>query len=449
VRQRFTAIICSFLVVALVLMVMSPYVVASESPSAVAATGDLYTVTTADNVKLVIKHYLPGESASYNAGAQPVILMAGLLCNNNFYEVRTPEGASYKDVKLPKQLPDWAVGDPFIVEDPMKFYSLAYYLWDQGYDVWTVNYRGEGRDDMRCGGAGPFAIDELGANDMPAIVTKVRELTGKKPVWIGHSMGSTMAYMYLQGARFADPANTQSDIVSDPSLVAERNNGEGEQALRALVDLDGPVIPGGSIASLLRPLVFLLLGVPLYLDLRPLTANFGYLASSPMLMLQALLGSMSGLLGLIPGLDIFRIALLIKPENISGNVSNFFFQFVVDGVSTRVLTHFADAITYRKLREDWHNAPKWGTVPPAPKAGDGYYYYSDNLGKISLPALVIADATKDITNPDDIRSFYEKKARHSRDEFHMIPGTAHVDLVIGLNAPLVLFPKIGEWLDSL
>jgi pimeloyl-ACP methyl ester carboxylesterase len=440
--------LCVFLSALLALALMAP-AIANAAATDTEAGEDLYSVTTADGIELVIKHYLPAEGAPYRTGAQPVILMPGLLCNNNFYEVRTPRGASYDGVKLPEDLPDWAEGDPYIEADPMKFYSLAYYLWDQGYDVWTANYRGEGRDEMRCGGAGSFAIDELGANDMPAIVAKVRELTGQKPVWVGHSMGSTMAYMYLQGARFADPTNTQSKIVSDPALVAERNGGEGPQALKALVDLDGPVIPGGSIVSFLRPLVFMLLGAPIYIDLRPLTANFGYLASNPMLALQSLLAAMSGILGLIPGMDIFNIVRLINPGNISGCVSNFFFQFGVDGVSARVLTHFADAITYRKLREDWHNAPRWGQVPPAPKAGDGYYYYSDNLAKISLPALVIADATKDITNPGDIKSFYDRKSRHPMDRYYVIPGTAHVDLVIGLNAPLELFPKIGAWLAAL
>ena len=446
-RCKFVTALCLFLSALLALVLLASTALAAD---AVTETGEeLHIVITTDGVKLVIKHYLPGEGASYNTGAQPVILMPGLLCNNNFYEVRTPSGASYNGVKLPDDLPEWAEGDPYIEADPMKFYSLAYYLWDQGYDVWTANYRGEGRDEMRCGGAGPFAIDELGANDMPAIVTKVRELTGQKPVWVGHSMGSTMAYMFLQGARFTDPVNAQSKIISDPDLVAERNDGEGPQALKALVDLDGPVIPGGSIASFLRPLAFMLLGAPVYLDLRPLTANFGYLASSPMLALQSLLAAVSGMLGLIPGMDIFNIVRLINPKNISGCVSNFFFQFGVDGVSARVLTHFADAITYRKLREDWHNAPKWGTVPPAPKAEDGYYYYSDNLAKISLPALVIADSTRDITNPEDIQGFYNKKTRNTNDKFYVIPNTAHVDLVIGLNAPKELFPKIGDWLKSL
>lgn len=65
-------------------------------------------------------------------------------------DVRTPAGkeALYK-VKLPSKLPARASDDPSIAKDPMKFYSLAYYLYDQGLDVWLANYRGRGREPSR------------------------------------------------------------------------------------------------------------------------------------------------------------------------------------------------------------------------------------------------------------------------------------------------------------
>lgn len=76
---------------------------------------------------------------------------------------------------------------------------------------------------MISGRAGGYAIDELAFYDMPAIITNVREITGKKPLWVGHSMGGTKAYMYLQGARFTDLTNLDSTVVSDPALMGERN----------------------------------------------------------------------------------------------------------------------------------------------------------------------------------------------------------------------------------
>ncbi len=416
---------------------------------AAAATQDLYTTVTADGVQLTLRRYRPDPQSAFRSGKQPVILMPGILCNHNFFDVCTPEGESY-DVKLPSDIADWAKDDPYIKADPMRYYSLAYYLWDQGFDVWLVNYRGEGREPMRSGGAGGYAIDELAIYDMPVIVTKVRSLTGKKPVWIGHSMGSTMAYMYLEGAKFSSSLNADSHVVSDTWLASQRNNGFGSQALKALVDLDGPVIPGGSIPALLQALLWPALSMPLYLDLRPITANLGGMAADPLMALESMAQYLWGLVG-YPDLGLLNLLFLINPANMDANVSRYFLQYGLDGVSTRVVAQFADAIVNGKLREDYRNGALNGLLvsPPAPAAGDGYYYYSHNLSKIKLPALVIADSTRDITNPEDVKGFYDKKTRNSKDKFYVISGTAHVDLVVGLNAPKELYPKIGSWLKSL
>ncbi len=71
------------------------------------------------------------------------------------------------------------------------------------------------------------------------------------------------------------------------------------------------------------------------------------------------------------------------------------------------------------------------------------------MSKVSLPSLVIADATVDLTDPADIKKFYDTKTRNALDEFHVMPGTAHVDVVCGLKAPYDTFPAIGSWLRKL
>ncbi|MEW6424748.1 MAG: alpha/beta fold hydrolase [Bacillota bacterium] len=421
-RARSIALCLSVVVMALFLTVCGK---AETASAGTADAREIYYVTTTDGIVLAMKRYRPDSNASMNIGKQPVILMPGLTANINYFDIRTPAGENY-NVKLPANLASWAAGDPYIQADPMKYYSLPYYLWKQGYDVWLANYRGQGRYPVKSGGRYGYAIDELGIYDMPAIVKKVYEVTGKHPVWIGHSMGSTMAYMYLQGAKFRVASYADSHVVSDSALVAERNNGTGKQALKGLVDLDGPVIPVGSPPSIFDAAIWTALSVPSYVDLQ-------------------LLSSL-GLTG-ITGLVDFSSS--TNANNIDKNVADYIQKYAVDGFSTRTAAQYGDASTNKKLREDYKNGNPLLVFPPKPRTGDGYYYYSDNLSKISLPTLIIADSTVDITDPNDIQNFYNKKSRNAKDAFYIIPGTAHVDLVVGLNAPTELYPKIGHWLESL
>jgi hypothetical protein len=92
-----------------------------------------------------LEHYIPEPGVQFNYGKQPVLLMPGLLGNSNEFDIHTPDNpAGMYQVSLPEELPDWAKDDQYIKRDPMKFYSMAYYLYSQGYDVWLANYRGEG-----------------------------------------------------------------------------------------------------------------------------------------------------------------------------------------------------------------------------------------------------------------------------------------------------------------
>jgi len=448
-RHGRIAVVAWIVVFSLAFLLVAPAAMAGGDARERTTRRDIYRVRTRDGVELALKRYRPDPGSPLRLRGQPVILMAGMLSNHNYFDLHAMEGRNYA-VRLPEKLADWARNDPYVRADPLKYYSLAYYLWSRGYDVWLADYRGEGREPVRSAGTDGYTIDDLGIYDMPAIVSKVREVTGKKPVWIGHSMGSTMAYIYLQGARYEVEDNPDTRVVSDPALVRMRNDGCGKQALKGFVDLDGPVVPPGGTPEDMQSLVWWSLYVPFYLDLRPFTDTLGWMLSCPTLAMEALLRMVWQSLG-CPELGWLNSLLSINSQNIDAGVLAYITQNAVDGVSTRVMAQFSDASTYGKFREDWRNRTLgcFMVCPPPPQEGDGYYYYSDNLKKISLPALVIADATLDITDPADIERFYRGKTRNRRDSFRVIPNTAHVDLAVGLNAPTELFPAIGAWLASL
>ncbi|MBN2026215.1 MAG: alpha/beta fold hydrolase [Actinobacteria bacterium] len=451
-RGNKSSAICIFLVVVLTTFVLCPMARAGDTNAAGSevAPQDIFTARTADGVDLAMRRYRPDKHSPLREGAQPVILMPGMACNYNYFDVHTPDGAAY-GAELPGELAPWAEGDAYLQDDPLRYYSLAYYLWSRGYDVWLANYRGQGRGEVRSGGATGYAIDELGIYDMPAIISRVNEVTGLKPVWAGHSMGGVMSYMYLEGARFENMEDANSRVISDPALVAERNNGDGPQALRGLISLDGPAYPCGDLPWLMGVLLWTAFYVPYNLDLRPITSNLGAVAASPVLALEEILYAVWGSFGYPDFIFPLNLCLSINPGNFDGAVSQFFFQNVADGFSSRAVVQFLDACVNHKMREDYRNGfcRFWLWCPPTPCTGDGYYYYSDNLDKISLPSLIIIDATRDITAPGDVQAVYDLKTRDPGDQYHVIPGTAHADLVVGLNAPCDLYPKIGAWLESL
>ncbi|WP_287155785.1 alpha/beta hydrolase [Candidatus Solincola tengchongensis] len=433
--------LCFTLLIVLILaLYVLPYSAADVPPE-----NDRYAARTADGVELALKRYRPDPGAPFRKGRQPVILMPGLMSNMNEFDVHTPPGESFA-VILPSTLAPWARDDPYVARDPMRYYSLAHYLWNQGYDVWLANYRGEGRGPYVSGGQGGYSLDDLGIYDVPAVVKKVYEETGRHPVYIGHSMGASMAYIFLEGAEYLDAPDPH--VHSDPALVKERNSGRGEQSLKGLVVLDGPMGTVGMNASY-DPSLFLVLRDRWYMDLRWLNPVLDLLAPCTY-QLYRFLWFLCRLFNW-PDLGPMNLLLSTNPDNIHQEVHRYLLKHAVDGMSTRTVAQFSSAYATKRFREDWYNGVDDSTVPipPPPAPGDGYYYYSDHLDLVSLPVLVIADDTVDITHPDDIRNFFLGKSRHRLDYFLRVPNTAHVDLVAGLNAPTEVFPAIGRWLRML
>jgi len=150
-------------------------------------------------------------------GGVPLVLMNGVMLSGRVW--------------------DLAEGNPQL--------SLAAYLWQAGYDVWIANYRdlgfGPGQRstcpamteeevlqhyshlDYRCE---TTSIDDYAIRDVDGVIGYVFAHTGRKVVWVGHSLGGLVLLPWLEGANFdaAALAEGHKEVVLDPSLAAERQS---------------------------------------------------------------------------------------------------------------------------------------------------------------------------------------------------------------------------------
>ncbi|CAB3373680.1 Hypothetical predicted protein [Cloeon dipterum] len=77
--------------------------------------------------------------------------------------------------------------------------SLAYFLFNNGYDIWMGNYRGNTYSKNHTylstessSKFWEFTFHEMGIFDLPAMIDYVLEQTGETQVnYVGHSMGTT------------------------------------------------------------------------------------------------------------------------------------------------------------------------------------------------------------------------------------------------------------------
>ncbi|XP_034934274.1 lipase 3-like [Chelonus insularis] len=139
-------------------------------------TVEIHNVTTEDGYILTVQR-IPGSE-----GAQPILLVHGLLCNSALWLASGKER------------------------------SLAYLLVDEGYDVWLGNVRGNTyglnhvnltTDDTEFW---DFSYHEMAIYDLPAIIYYIQASTNQYPFYIGHSQGTVL--FFVLGILRPDVANS-------------------------------------------------------------------------------------------------------------------------------------------------------------------------------------------------------------------------------------------------
>jgi pimeloyl-ACP methyl ester carboxylesterase len=344
---------------------------------------------TADGVTLRLKRYI-------REGGQPVLLVHGFFANGSCFDL------------------------------PHKDHNLALYLAERGYDVWVASFRGCGREPYRCGiNDWNHSVDHLAALDAPSLVDGVSRATGKKPAWIGHSMGGMVLYMYLQGA-LIEADRSSFRVVCDPELARKRN---------------ASILGGITIGS---PPAFYFGGRDWleYVTSLPLFKAFSGWLIQGFRWTNGFFPRLGGrgvpeFTGAFP--RAARIIAAKSPlassfynvRNVHPDVGYSFFKLAGDSVSSRMTTQILGF-----------------TQDPDLKDYNREYNYSENMKRITAPLFFIS-GSEDFTGPENIRVHGYEQVSSKLKRFKLYPGYGHTDLVMGKKVVEEVYPVIVSWLDEL
>ncbi|MDD3717596.1 MAG: alpha/beta hydrolase [Actinomycetota bacterium] len=342
---------------------------------------------TADGVRLKLRRYA-------NEGAQPVLFAHGFNGNGLEFDL------------------------------PHREHNLALFLAERGYDVWISSFRGCGREPYVCDSGGwGHSIDHLAALDAPALVAGVRGATGRKPIWIGHSMGGVVLYMFLQGVTISGGGLR---VTADPELARERN----DSILGGITIGSPPGLHCGGgdwIAKLER--------LPFFEQIARLLVRVLDRAgeTSPRVPVSRI-GSfterfprLGRLLAMRGPIAIF----LYNAKNVYPDVGYSLLKWASDNVTTRMAAQFVAL-----------------GLDPDFKDYNGGYNYTANMSSITAPIFFIT-GTEDFAGPDNVREYgYEKVSSRVR-RFENYRDYGHTDLVMGKRVYHEVYPDILEWIEGL
>jgi pimeloyl-ACP methyl ester carboxylesterase len=334
---------------------------------------DLY-VYTADGWRLGLRHLRP---AVPDPAKLPVVLCHGLGLNATFWTIT--------DRHLPEQL-------------------VA-----RGYEVFLFDFRGAGesapvgtpgRVNARLRqtfllelGEGRWTVDEIVRYDVPAVLDRVKEVTGSDRVnWVGHSLGGMLMFPYLE--RSPEAGRVASFVAMGSTVtLAKPPQADILRANRALRVLARVVSPG----RLGRPLMYESLRFP----------------------------------GLALIDRIYYSAANVDPRTVSR-----FYGYTLEDTGPSALRQLDPYLRYGHFvsadrRIDYAGGLDRVTVPVLMVAGDG-----DVLSDVPSTELTF----NALGSPDKTLLRFGKAEGHVADY-------GHCDLVWSRHAPREIFPSVIDWLD--
>ncbi|MEW6553892.1 MAG: alpha/beta fold hydrolase [Actinomycetota bacterium] len=358
-------------------------------------TPRLFEVETADGIILRGKRYA-------NPGAVPLILIAG-ICSNGFqYDLAFEEC------------------------------NFALYFARRGYDVWVSNLRGTGREPYKSdGGDFSHCVQDKGIYDVAALVDTAARETGRKPVLVGHSMGSVVSFVYLMGVSYREE-NGCRRIVPDPALAAEHN-----QAVVAHISMGGPPCfrwprDCWHFWAIRNPLTRMWLrGIRMALwrlaasrkQVRAEEATVGLIQRMPRL-----------------GPRLFRIlfSFFANMRNLSDET---FLETALSGISDISMNEAYQFVDAALTGDFLESRAILGDFPGEP------HNYTRSIHLVSAPVLFVT-GEKDAVNPRTVHDYGFQRVSSMVKDFICCKGYGHIDLLLGLRAREEVFPRIADWLEE-
>jgi polyhydroxyalkanoate synthase len=289
-------------------------------------------------------------------------------------------------------------------------HSLARYLVREGFDVWLVELRGHGRSKaapQTPASRRTWNMDHHVEMDLPAILQGIARLSGQRPlIWIGHSLGGTLAYC----------------------LLARRP--EFDRFIAGVITI-------GSPAHVTRPPGRFLAPTTLFL-----LKAFGRCRTLPLRLAARIVFSDAA--RRCGSHTVWRR--WVNPQNIDPDVL------------TRTVQAGLEDLSIATLRQ-WSLSLADGNLLTA----DGGFDYCCELGKIAVPFLFVAGTGDRIAPVDTVLAAFDRVGStdkclrvFGKDGFEQrpdrtmkpLPGCVdygHEDLLLGEASSLELFPYIADW----
>ncbi len=267
-------------------------------------------------------------------------------------------------------------------------HGLGPWLVAQGFDVWMLDLRGHGDAEVDIDGnrqISGWRVDDYGKHDVPAAIGWIRQVTGAPQVaYVGHSMGGMVAAIYM--SEFGDAALSRLVVIGSPVTFS----------------MDEPLVP-------LAQAGFAAGGGALWWFETPMFADAA-----------AVLGPWT------PGRLQEK---LYTPAHMTPDTTRAMLQSVVSPMSREEMQQFG-----RMIRDERFQS--W----------DRSVDYRECLRAQDVPALVIAGGADQVATRAHVEDYYE--AMGGRKEFYVAPDYGHLDMGLGENADMEIFPRIAAWLSE-